>query len=243
VYDKEAKRGFVEIHGGHAAFVLEEVLDRKERELTKAQEKEKIKSPWMYSYPVYVKVPSRRLCLRVGESRWDRNRCSWTDGKRQRVEECLNRFMAGMANAADADAKWKIEAEREALEQKERERQEKIRKRRKLTDERRLWALLTESESWQQSQRIREYVEAVKEKAAQMGPSAREDLALNSWISWALRKADTLDPLAPGSYCTREDRWGNPSFYGEEKSKPPALEHVWNRMLHRSYYSESRRNW
>ena len=48
----------------------------------------------------------------------DVGRPGWTDGKRQRVEECLDKFMACMAKAAAKDLEWKLEREREALEQK-----------------------------------------------------------------------------------------------------------------------------
>jgi hypothetical protein len=151
--------------------------------------------------------------------------------------------MAGLAEAADADRKWKIESERRALEQREKERRAEVRRKRKVAEERKLWALLMESASWRQSQQIRAYVSAVKERAIQNAGLSEIDQSLDNWIAWALRQADSLDPLALGSYCTREDRWGNPSSYGEEKSKPRAMELIWNRILRRSRYFESKSDW
>jgi hypothetical protein len=220
-----------------------EVLDRKERELTKAQEKDKIRNPWMYSYPVFIKVPSGALCLKIGERFGGAGRRTWCDGKRQRVEECLNSFVVGISKATAADLEWKIESERRAREREEEERREEERRRLKLANERKLWALLTEASSWQQSQQIRAYIGAVKDRAAQLATSAESEQGLNSWIAWALREADALDPLASGSYCTREDRWANQSGYGEEQNKPRAMELVWARMLHRSSFYDHRSDW
>jgi hypothetical protein len=233
VYDKEKKHAFVQIGGVRETFTLEELLDRKERELTKAQVKDKIKNPWMYRYPEYDKVPSGRLCLKASGG-WRIDRTSWTDGKRQRVEECLNRFMAVMARAAAKDLQRSIERAREELERKERERLAEERRKRKLAEQRKLWALLTESTSWHESQRIRGYVAAVKERAAQLGNSAHEDQALNEWFAWALRQAEALDPLAAGAYCAKEERRSiGPT---ETQGKPETIELVWSRMLRRSRY-------
>jgi hypothetical protein len=234
-YDKEKKYAFVQIGAVRETFTLEELLDRKERALTKAQEKDKIKNPWMYSYPEYDKVPSGRLRLKASGG-WGIDRTSWTDGTRQRVEECLNRFMAVMAKAAVRDLERQIEWEREELEREERERLAEERRKRKLAEQRRLWALLTESTSWHESQRIREYVEAVKERAAHLGSSAQEDQALGEWIAWALRQAESLDPLAEGAYCVKEERRSSPTKYGEAETKPEPMELVWSRMLRRSHY-------
>lgn len=235
-YDKEKKYAFVQIGAVRETFTLEELLDRKERELTKAQEKDKVKNPWMYSYPVYYKVPSGKLCLKASGG-WALERTSWADGKRQRVEECLNRFMAVMAKAAVKDLEQQIEWEREELERKERERLAEERRKRKLAEQRKLWALLTESTSWRESQRIREYVGAIKERARQLGSSAQEDHALSEWIAWALKQADSLDPMAEGAYCAKEERRSSgTSKYGEVESKPEPMELVWSRMLRRSRY-------
>ena len=156
-YDKEKKYAFVQIGAVRETFTLEELLDRKERELTKAQQKDKVKNPWRYGYPEYYKVPSGRLCLKASGG-WAIDRTSWADGKRQRVEECLNRFMTVMSKAAVKDLERQVEREREELERKERERLAEERRKRKLAEQRKLWALLTESTSWHESQRIRAYV-------------------------------------------------------------------------------------
>lgn len=137
-------------------FLLEEILNSKQKGLTPAQQKDKTKNPWRYSYPGYIRVSSGRLRLRV-ERHCGNDRVSWTDGKRQKVEECLNAFMAMMAKAADADVKAKIAWEIAEKKRREKERLEEQLRKLRQRERRKLWALLMESACWEQSQRIGAY--------------------------------------------------------------------------------------
>jgi hypothetical protein len=238
--EKEKNRASVEINKVHATFVLEEVLDRKERELTPAQQKDKLRNPWKYPRPEYIKVPSERLCLKITHPTWNVGRVSWTDGKRQRIEDRLNDFMATIRNAAAEQLRREKEWEEAERRRKEEERLAEERRKRRLAEQRKLWALLVESVSWQQSQQIRSYVEAIK---AKMEGLASQDQELTDWIEWALRRADSLDPLASGSYCAREDKRSNSSADPHGEAKPHALEIVWARMLRRSRHFEAQREW
>jgi hypothetical protein len=243
VYDKQKKNAFIEVKGGRVAFLLEELLDRKQKELTAAEQKDKIKNPWRYSYPEYIKVPSGRLRLSV-DGRYGNDRSSWSDGQRQKVEGCLNAFMAAVAKAADTDAKARVAREFEEKKRQAKQRLEEQLEKLRQAEQRKLWALLMESACWEQSQRIRGYVEALKEAAAKQTSSAFEDEDLNGWATWALRQADAMDPLASGAYCTHEDRWSKPSSYGEKEKEPPAgMELPWERMLRRSKFFEARNEW
>ena len=243
VYDKEKKDAFIEIKGGRVGFLFEEVLDRKQKELTLAEQRDKIKNPWRYSYTEYIKVPSGRLRLSVN-GRFRNDRSSWSDGQRQKVEGCLNAFMAVVAKAADTDAKARIEREFEEKKRQARERLEEQLEKLRQAEQRKLWALLMESACWEQSQRIRGYVEALKTAVAKQTNTSLENEDLNDWATWALRQANALDPLAPGAYCTHEDRWRKSSSYGQKEQEPPAgMELPWERMLRRSRFFEARNEW
>ncbi len=243
VYDKEKKDAFIEIKGGRVGFLFEEVLDRKQKELTLAEQRDKIKHPWRYSYTEYIKVPSGRLRLSVN-GRFRNDRSSWSDGQRQKVEGCLNAFMAVVAKAADTDAKARIKREFEEKKRQARERLEEQLEKLRQAEQRKLWALLMESACWEQSQRIRGYVEALKTAVAKQTNTSLENEDLNDWATWALRQANALDPLAPGAYCTHEDRWRKSSSYGQKEQEPPAgMELPWERMLRRSRFFEARNEW
>ena len=240
-FEKEKKIASVVIDKVRVTFILEELLDRKERELTPAQEKEKARKPWMYSYPVYIKVPSGRLCLKITHPTWSVSRVSWTDGKRQRVEDRLSDFMAAIRNEAAEQLRMEKHWAEEKRKREEEERLAEERRRRRLAEQRKLWGLFVESVSWHQSQQIRSYVEAIKRKVQQMGESVQQNQELDNWIEWALRQADSLDPLAPGAYCTRDDKRANSSADQQGEAKPHALDLAWTRMLRRSRHYEVRR--
>jgi hypothetical protein len=243
-FEKEKKTASVEIDKVRVTFALEEVLDRKERELTPAQQKDKIKNPWRYRYPEYFKVPSGRLCLKITHPTWGVSRLSWTDGKRQRVEDRLNDFMAAVRNEAVEQLRMEKHWEEQKRKREEEERLAEERRKRRLAEQRKLWGLLVESVNWQQSQQIRSYVEAIKRKAQQLGESAQQDQELNDWIEWALRQADSLDPLAQGAYCTRDDKRSSSSTDQHGEAKPHALDLAWTRMLRRSrHYEVQRERW
>ena len=57
----EKKRTTATVLGAPVAFALEEIVDRRERPLTPAQEKDKVRNPWKYARPEYDYVPSGRL--------------------------------------------------------------------------------------------------------------------------------------------------------------------------------------
>ncbi len=236
---EEKKRTMATILGEPVAFALEELVDRKERPLTSAQEKDKVRNPWKYSRPEYDYSPSGRLSLKITDPSWSEiGRRSWSDGKRQRIENVLNAFIAGLIQAASVKREHRIQCEKWAREQAERERRQREWQKRKEADERQLWALFTDAECWQKSQQIRAYVQAVKESAEQTLGGIELGSPLEQWIGWALRQANRLDPLAPFSCCTREDRHEEPSAYQSEPKPATEFDLSWKRLLARSEYFE-----
>jgi hypothetical protein len=234
----------VEIDGSVAAFRIEEAVDRKVKELTPAQEKDKQKNPWRYTYPQYVYVPSGAFTLKITHPSWNLRRVSWSDGTRQQLEHSLNSFVIGLIKAAEADRLHRIEAEKRRVEEEERKRLEAIWRRRKTAEERQMWALLTDSVSWRYSQNIRAFVQAVKVAASWTAECDPADDPVAKWTEWALHQADLLDPLAPGAYCTQADRYDGSGETAKnvEDLHPRGL--VWDRMLRRSeYYEGAAQDW
>jgi hypothetical protein len=119
----EKKRTTATVLGEPVAFALEELVDRTERPLTPAQEKEKARHPWKYARPEYDYSPSGRLSLKITDPSWGEiGRRSWSDGKRQRIEKVLNALIAGLIQAASVEREHRIQHEEWAREQAERER-------------------------------------------------------------------------------------------------------------------------
>ncbi len=233
----EKKRTTATVLGEPVAFALEELVDRTERPLTPAQEKDKVRNPWKYARPEYDYSPSDRLSIKITDPSWGEiGRCSWSDGKRQRIESILNAFIAALIQAASVEREHRIQHEKWAREQAERERRRQEWQRRKQAEERQLWALFTDAECWQKSRQIRAYVQAVQENAERTLGGVQPGSALEEWIGWARQQADRLDPLAPFSCCTREDRHDEPSPYQSAPKPATDFDLSWQRLLARSDY-------
>lgn len=176
-------------------FALNEDLNRIERKLTAVQMKEKENHPWMYDRLEYDYSPNRILFLKIKNDDVLNTRKTWSDGRRQRLEDCLNSFVVGLIKAAEALRHRRIERERQELEWQERRRQREESERLRREEEERLKDLDREVSSWHRSQQIRSYVDAVKKWAIQKYGEIKPDSKLHQWLTWATQQADRLDPL------------------------------------------------
>ena len=176
-------------------FVLNEDLNRTEKKLTAAQRKEKEEHSWMYSRQEYDYSPNGELSLRIKNDSSLNTRKKWSDGKRQKLEDCLNSFVGGLIKTAIAMKHLRAERERWEREWQEKRQREEEAERIRQEEEEKLKDLDEEVESWHRSQKIRSYIEAVKKWGIQKYGEIKPDSKLQQWLTWATRQADRLDPL------------------------------------------------
>jgi hypothetical protein len=157
--------------------------------------KEKEKHPWMYSTQEYDSSPNGILLLKIKNDDVMNTRKTWSDGRRQRLEDCLNSFVGGLVKAAIAIKHLRAERERRELEWQEERRQWEESERLRREEEEKLKALDKEIASWHRSQQIRTYIDAVKKWAIQKYGEIKPDSKLHQWLTWATQQADRLDPL------------------------------------------------
>ena len=158
----------------------------------------KPKRPWEpapYFYQRYEYIATSRLTLRIDEQHLQCPRKSWSDGKTQRVEDCLNDFFVGLASAAEAMRIQQEEAVRHEAEWKESERWRQEEARRQAEEAARVKQLETAAANWNTAQTIRAFVAAVEAEATRRGGDSALADPLATWIVWAREYADTLDPL------------------------------------------------
>lgn len=175
-------------------FSLEEMVTRKEHVLTPAEQKKKERDRW-YSFgiPQYDFVPAGKLSLKI-KNLWLRGiRMTWSDGKVQRVEDCLNAFIIGLIKAS-------VQKRADRMKQERREREWEAERRRReenakliREEKERLAKLEREAQNWHKSQTLRGYIEAVQENAIRKHGEVGGEL--ERWLSWANQQADRLDPL------------------------------------------------
>jgi hypothetical protein len=241
--DEEKRTTKATVLGETVAFSLEEIMGRSERQLTPAQEKDKARNPWRYPRPEYVYRPSGKMSFKITSPSWDIGRRTWSDGKKQRVENVLNSFVIGLIKAAEVERERRLWNERREREREEEERRRRERQRHKEAEERKLWGLFTDSICWHRSQQIRAYVQAVEDAVEKSAGEITPDSTVEKWITWARKQADRLDPLAAFSFCTKEDRRNDRSPYHNSPTTETDFDLAWQRLITRSNYFERSTVW
>jgi hypothetical protein len=168
------------------AISLSEQVNRVER-----KDENRKKSAW--SFRQYDWVPTGNLSLRI--QGWSPGaRQSWTDGKKQRLENCLNQFIVGLVIVGEAERVRRLERE-------ERERQyraaeeERVRELRRQEEEAaRARAVIHAADQLQIARNVRSYLMQVRESLAHQTDVSLE---MREWLRWAEEFADRIDPLLP----------------------------------------------
>ncbi len=184
----------ISVLGETLAVSIEENVKQKEHQVTPAEERKRERDRYFSLYiPRYDFIPTGALSLRV-KNVWSNGvRTTWSDGKVQRVENCLNAFIIGLIKAAVQTRAHRLERERWEQEWQERMRQREEAERRQREEKEQLEKLLTDAENWQRSQLIQAYVDAVRAAATRKHGGVPPEL--DQWLAWAAEQAERLDPL------------------------------------------------
>jgi hypothetical protein len=146
-----------------------------------------------WATPATRREPTGELALRITDPEVGNLRRTWADGRRQRVESCLNAFIVGLVRASDARRRhllWRAEEDRKWEEERRRREEER---QRRLREEARVGELTRQVAAWQEARGIRHYAAALRRATAE-----RDDLVSSGiapWIEWVERYADRIDPL------------------------------------------------
>ncbi len=123
-------------------------------------------------------------------------RTVWRDGKRKRIEDCLDEFIAHLYVAAEA-----VKQHREHLARAQRQRQEEELRRFELEQERRkeeqrAREFEEELRCWRLARDAREYLAEIRGLLEQAGAERSESLALARSLAWVEGFARRIDPLS-----------------------------------------------
>jgi len=173
---------------------LEENTTRKVRELTPAERKQQERNSWLYRTPQYDYLVTGRLTLRI-KGYGNGERRSWSDGKHQRIEDCLNAFIIGLIQASVRAHAEQLERERWQREREEQERRRREEERNRRLEEERRAALDKQVDAWRKSRQIRIYIDAVHRVVADKNYPINPESDLGRWFAWVSRYVDSLDPL------------------------------------------------
>ncbi|MCJ7795688.1 MAG: hypothetical protein MUQ56_02810 [Thermoleophilia bacterium] len=129
-------------------------------------------------------------------------RRTWRDAQTQRVEKCLNTFVAHLYMTALAIREERIAAERRRLERieeqrlwaEEQKRRQEAERRRRI-EERRQKDLDGHLERWQRSRDVRNFLFDAHSVLTKAGLPAEETEGVKAWLAWVEDYAARLDPL------------------------------------------------
>jgi hypothetical protein len=191
-FEKDWKRTYVKIDGEEVYFRLHERM--KQVPHVKTPEEIKDEKRGYHSYaPTYDHLPTGLLTLSIDYYDY-LPRKNWSDTEKNRLEDCLNDFVAGL-NQAAAQSKIRTEKRREG-ERLRLEAEERRRRQAELRTQEtaRFEELERQSKDWRRTQVIKEYIDAME--AALDASLPEDELARRrEYIAWAREKAEWLDPL------------------------------------------------
>ena len=210
--DKKEGKTWVTVDEEKFCFSLVELTDRHEKELTPAQKRERKENEERFLFwhtKEYERFPNGQFMLEIDNYEGSLRR-RWSDSSSRRVEEVLNQFVTSLIRISADVKKSRIEAEerRRIWEEQapERERLKKEEEQRRLDEERRQrqekcrakW-LESKLPYWRHAQEIRAFIALVRAEAIRRHGEILEGTDIATWLAWAERYADRIDPLAEGN--------------------------------------------
>jgi len=152
---------------------------------------------WLWTNrPERKLVPNGIFELSIVNAQYLGVRTVWQDGKRKRVEDCLDEFVAHLYLAAEA-----VKQHREELERARRQRQEEELRHLEREQERRKEAerareFEEELRCWRLARDAREYVAEIRGVLEQTGVEHSDSSALARSLAWIEGFARRIDPLS-----------------------------------------------
>lgn len=176
----------VTVAGEQVSLLIEERVDRVER---KPDPKEKR----IYWGREYDYIPTGRLTVRLVAPYLGGVRQTWSDGAKQRVEDCLNGVMVGLVAASEFIKAQRLELEARHREYVAAEERRRELERRRQAEEARIRALDSDLVAWRKANVVRQYAAAMRQSAEVAG-LLDEESPMAAWLAWVDAYADRIDP-------------------------------------------------
>jgi hypothetical protein len=141
------------------------------------------------TYPAFDYFSTGEFSLVIPGSYGNEKICK--DDKRGKIEEKLNDFVIALIKRAlqMKDQRARRQREEQARQERERRRWELDALIRKETE--RVEVLKKQADAWHESQKLRAFIHAAREKCPIINPESK----FAKWLVWASLQADRLDPL------------------------------------------------
>jgi len=155
---------------------------------------------WTYTpRPEYKHDPNGKLALKINSYFPGQTRKTWSDGKRQRIENCLNALVLELIRGAERKRLEQIVSDRREKEWKEEQlRRQEEAKRREL-EMAKLFDLDSRVTDWNHATSILEFTKSVEASAISRGEDTSPQTELGLWLAWARGHAIQLQKVAVDS--------------------------------------------
>ena len=209
IVERDRKRlTCVQVLGETIEIQLRELLDRREKQFTAVEKKERERSSWLRDKIEYEYSPSGRLTLNILNYLSDGCRRVWSDGKKQRLEIRLDSVINGVIAAAESEKALRLQRERWEKERVDREQERLKEAERRRKEEEKIGRLEHFVNSWKRSQGVREFLTALEQGFADKNVSIDPGSELGNWLSWARNYADSIDPIVQTLKSTSQTHAG-----------------------------------
>lgn len=173
----------------------------------------------LYSWskiPEFDHVPSGELKFTITNASYLGVRSNWSDGKRQTLESVLPSFIEGISLAGAALYARRLEREEQARQVEIWQQQEAERRRLQAIQRVRVGLVKEQARQHSEAEALRAYIAAVKAKLDKGLPGDFE--ATRTWIEWAERYIQELDPLSRElpSLMSEDEAYRNSWRYRDE---------------------------
>ena len=123
------------------------------------------------------------------------NRKNWTDTKTGKIEEKLTSILDGFGSIAESVKALRLKNEEDRRERIAEEALRLERAKREEIHRRLRHRLVKNTKRWEQSQRLKSFIQATCDANANTSEHTQQQTAL--WAAWATSQANLLDPLHP----------------------------------------------
>ena len=124
-------------------------------------------------------------------------RCNWKDGKKQRIEECLNAVVANLIILAARERESTVERAREEKKRRREAHRREAEERRQARQKARISKLGDDLFHWQKAGDLRSYLNEIRMAAEQAG-GIDPETRFGKWMAWADWYTERIDPLQNG---------------------------------------------
>jgi len=179
------------VDGETIEFCLLEVINSLPHVLTAAEEKDRWMAPkWDYRLSGKLQFRINNLPHFMGPIRR-----TWSDGKLQRLEDCIGDFVVGLKVGAAAIKRNRQETEERHRQWEEERRREEEERQAAEEEKRKAEFVVDLVQNWEEAARLRRFVTALRESVSQLDLSDDAKRDIQQVMDWTNQYADSLDPL------------------------------------------------